>query len=310
MNILPLFYYPTKWVWVDDDQQLLKTMITVFGENTIQPFQSSRLCLDYLKNYKPPLLEKRFLKSNTTDEEYGILQHTPVDFDITMIAELSKKQDRHEEISVIVIDYSMPELDGFGLAEAINFLPIQKILLTGKAEEKEAIDAFNSNLINRFIQKGQADMPNKLSTYFKDLSIDYFKKITSPLLSHLEAEATIPLSDPIFIDFFNKYCEKNEIREYYMIDKQGSLLCIDLYGNKSCLIMQSDRGIQSWLDLYGNEKYLTEDLLFKIKNKEKIPFFGVGKEAWQINQDTWPEYFYTPFLLEGRERYFFATMKL
>lgn len=311
MKTLPLFYYPSKWLWVDDDPILLNTMTHVFGEkNQVEPFQSSQVCLNFLKNYKSPLSQESFLKSSKGDESYGILQHTPVDFDITMIAGLANNPKRHEEITVMIIDYNMPELDGFSLAKAIQSLPIQKILLTGKAQESQAIEAFNHNLIHRFIQKGELEMVNKLSTYLEELSLCYFQKLTWPLLSYLETEAPLPLSDPIFIDFFEDYCEKNKVKEYYLIDKQGSLLCIDEDGNRSCLIIQSDRSIQSWLTLYSNEKYLSDGELAKIQSKEKILFFEPGKEAWQVDPSEWPKHFHTPSILEGRERYFWSQLIL
>ena len=309
MKALPLFYYPSTWLWVDDDKTALNTMKLVFGEkNAILPFQSARQCLDYLSTYKSPLSQHSFLKSITDHENYGILQKTPIDFDVTALSNLVEDSKRHEEITVMVIDYHMPEMDGFALAEAAQNIPAKKILLTGKAQESEAIIGFNRNLIQRFVQKAEEKMTAKLTSYLEELTVQYFEKLTFPLLSYLEAEAVLPQSDPVFIKFFESYQKENNIKEYYLIDKQGSLLCVDSQNNRFCLAIQSSPGIDNWLSLYTDETSPDVNLT-PIKERKKIPFFGAGKEAWQVETDKWPQHFYECSILEGRQKYFWATIK-
>ncbi|MFN7097229.1 MAG: hypothetical protein ACK4PR_06695 [Gammaproteobacteria bacterium] len=311
MKTLPLFYYPNSWVWVDDDKTLLETMALFFGKkNTIKSFQSARTCLNFLQQYKSPLSHQNFLISNKQDLSYGTLQHTPVDFDITILANLANFPERYHEITVIVIDYNMPEMDGYSLAKVIQQLPIQKILLTGKAQENEAINGFNHNLIHRFVQKGIETMKEMLSIYLKELTLQYFQQLTLPLLSYLETESKLPLTDSIFIDFFETYCEQYQIKEYYLADKNGSFLCIDSKGKRSCLVVQTERGINKLLNICQEEGYFQGDKLAMIQNREQIPFFGIGKEGWQIDTSLWHKHMYTPNILEGKERYFWATVPL
>jgi len=297
MKTLPLFYYPSTWVWVDDDRTLLKTMTDTFSEkNRIVSFLSANECLTFLTKHESLLSQAHFLKINRDDEHYGLLQNTPIDFDVTVIAKLAEKNDRHDEVTVAVIDYDMPEMNGFTLAKEIQHLPIQKILFTGNKQDNKAIEGFNHNLIQKFVQKGDVNMFDDLSNYLKELSIQYFQKLTFPLLSYLETEHKLPLSDPVFIDFFESYCESNDVKEYYVIDKQGSFLCIDSQGKQSCLVVHTERSLQQWHSVYGNGKLLQAG--------EKIPFFGVGKEAWGFEASEWLKYFYEPNVLEGREKYF------
>lgn len=311
MKNLPLFYYPHTWLWIDDDRTLLNAMTLAFSEDhQVLPFQSANKCLEFLeKQYQPPSSQFSFLKSNIEDENYGTLQRTPVDFDVTTIAKLADNPERKDEISAMVIDYNMPEMNGFTLAEQTSHSPIQKILLTGNAQDNDAITAFNNNLIQRFVQKADAQMYGKLSDYLTELSRDYFRKLTDPLLTHLEAEVKLPLSDPIFIKFFENYCKNNNIIEYYLIDKNGSFLCINNKGERSCLAVQSNRSIDTWLALHGEEKTLSQDIITALTERKKIPFFGVGKEAWQLDPAEWSEHFYLPEILAGRETYYWVTVK-
>lgn len=308
---LPLFYYPTTWIYVDDDKILLKSMTMVLNEyNLIKTFQSSKLCLNYMNNYIPPSSKHTFLKSMVYDEHHGVLHHTPVDFDITMLAALSKDEERFNEITAIIIDYSMPEIDGFALAEQSNSFPARKILLTGKVQDDQAVKGFNSNLIHRYVQKFEPDMENKLIEYLKLLTFQYFQNITSPLLSYLETENKLPQSDPAFINFFINYCEQNEIIEYYLIDKHGSYLCINKHGNKSCLVMQTDGGIDSWTFMYSKENKLSTKELYEIQTGKKIPFFGIGTEAWQQEETNWSNHLYEANVLKGNEKYYWTMVNL
>lgn len=311
MKALPVFYYPTTWLWIDDDSLLLSSIPHIFTEHDhIKLFQSPKECLSFLHSYQPFLTKKSFLKSIMNDENYGVLQHTPIDFDITMLANIANDPSRHNEITTMIIDYNMPEMDGFSLAQACQSFPIKKILLTGKAKKEEAIIGFNKNLIHRFVQKGVTNLEHELIMQLKELSYQYFQEITTPLLSCLETENPLPLSDPIFIAFFKAYCKKYNVTEYYLIDKQGSFLCINNKREKFYFVIQTDHNIEAWLTIYGTEKELSDDQKTLLQERKKIPFFGGGKEAWQVNPLNWPEHFYTPDILEGRVRYFWTILYL
>lgn len=309
MQTLPLFYYPTKWVWVDDDSTLLDCMVGFFSEhNRILAFDSPTNCLQYLQKYRSPLSEKQFIQCNFEDENCGLLQYTPLNFNVTDIAKMVNDKHRYDEITALVIDYHMPEMDGFTLAQALKDLDVDKILLTGQAQDQEAIHGLNDNLIHRFVRKGETDMEEKLLHYLKEMSYQYFQKKSAPLISLIEAENKLPLSDPAFINFFKKYCHDNQICEYYLIDKEGSYLCIDKKGNQSCLVIQTDNSIENWLTSYSASASLSPKDLHFLQTKNKIPFFGVSKEAWQFETHEWASHFYPASILDGRERYYWASL--
>jgi CheY-like chemotaxis protein len=309
MQVLPLFYYPSTWLWIDDDKTLLDNMVSTFEDyNHIKPFYSPKECLDFLKNYQSPFSKYTFLKSLSSDETYGVLQHTPTDFDVTLLREMANDLHRHEEITAMVIDYQMPEMDGFTFVKEMNSLPIQKILLTGAAQSSDAIIGFNNHLIHRYVQKQEVDLFKKLVMYLQQATLDYFKKISLPLLLHLETENKLPLSDPIFIKHFERYCKENEIEEYYLIDKQGSYLCINKKKQKKCFVVHTEKSIDSWLSSYCSELSLLE--IIALKENKKIPFFGIGKEAWQMDASEWRHYFYPAEIVKGRERYYWTTLDL
>jgi len=308
---LPLFYYPSTWIYVDDDKNLLNTMKMVLSEiNSIKLFQSSVDCLKYIESYEQPSVNFSFLKSITDDEKYGVLNHTPIDFDVTGIPKLVDNKNRYNEISVVIIDYNMPEIDGFSLAKKIHGFSAKKLLLTGKVETNQAIKAFNDHLIQSYVKKFDDCMEEKLIAYLKKLTYEYFQTLTSPLLSYLEVDHKLPQSDPVFINFFKRFCEENSIVEYYLIDKQGSVLLINEKGESFCLVMQSDKAINSWLSFYTSEITIPDNALTAIQARKMMPFLGIGKDLWQSYNIAWDKQLYPSNILEGREEYFWSVVNL
>jgi 1,4-dihydroxy-2-naphthoyl-CoA synthase len=57
----------------------------------------------------------------------------------------------------------IPGMDGFRFCFARKDKNIQKILLTGAADEEIAIDAFNTGCINRFLRKRSCYMEDDTS---------------------------------------------------------------------------------------------------------------------------------------------------
>ncbi len=308
MKALPLFYYPTTILIIDDDKFLIAALEEIFiNKNKTVSFLSSSDCLDFLNKYKPPINHKKLLQSVAENDNFVTPQHSPVDFDVTSLSSILNNSERHNEISTMLIDYKMPEINGFELAKKINN-QLKKILLTGKALESEAIEGFNNNLINRFIQKGKEDTEKNILKYTDELMLNYFNELSLPLLSHLETDFLLPQSDAIFIEFFLELCSEKNIEEYYLIDKNGSYLCVDDKGQKFFLVIHTDRSIKNWLDLNQSENAFSDNQKSDIENRSIIPFFGIGKEAWQLDKDEWKKYLHIAFCLEGRENYYWAIV--
>ena len=68
----------------------------------------------------------------------------------------------------MVVDYSMPEVDGIQFLTSIRNANCMKILLTGIADEREAVAAFNAGLIDCYLKKTDVEMARKLASALDD----------------------------------------------------------------------------------------------------------------------------------------------
>lgn len=309
MKTLPLFYYPSTCILVDDDAFLLSMMSSLFEKtHIIKTFSLPMKCLGYFENYTPPLSSYNFIESDLNDENHGLINKNPRNFDLTKIVKLREDKNRHNEVTVLVLDYQMPEMSGIELGQHLKLDFIQKILLTGNASNSEAIEGFNKDVIQKYIQKGDDKTRNNLLNYVKELSILYFSNITRPLLNYIETDKKTPLSDPVFIDFFDEFREKNKISEFYIIDINGSFFCITQEKKEIVLIVHTENSLNEIISLCRENGKFSHENIKAISEGGKIPFFGIGKEAWQLPSFDFQKNFHTSQNLDGREKYFYVIL--
>lgn len=308
--IQPLFYFPTTFLGVDDNPDALTALKTIFKKNPIQTYITPKEALDFIHHYRSPLSLIPFLRAALDNDDADLLEHCPIDFNVLKIADMVNYADRFKEISVLVIDYNMPELNGLEVCRLLKESPIKKILLTGEGDYREAVAAFNEGIINAFIRKDSPSLQEELLTSVKTLTEQYFFERSQVLLANLETKEPLPLSDPKFIQFFEKWRNDNAIQEYYLMDKTGSFLCLDEAGKTHYFIVHTNNSLDTFMDLYEDEvSSEIQTLLKDVHDRKKIPFFGVGQSPWQEELIHWPQFFYPVSVFEGREAYYWTAIK-
>lgn len=304
---LPLFSYPTTVAWVDDDPCFIATVPQLLEEISTKTFSNPYACIEFFQEYQPFLQGINFRCSYKEADRYEMLNHLPVDLNANALHELPLMNARYNEVSILVTDYNMPGINGLDLCSKLQNQPMKKILLTGVADYQKAVEAFNAGLIDCFIQKENPNIINEVLFHIKRLSKVYLIAQSNALKSHLEIEHSLHLSDPAFIKFFKNLCNEHSIKEYYLIDRLGTFLLIDANGNKKYFVIHTERTLDDFIELYECD---TESISFTqpVKLREKIPFFGVGKEAWQFESLEWDGNFYSPTIFEGSQKYYWTMM--
>jgi len=303
MTVLPLFRYPTTVSWVDDDDVLLQVATDIIGQDeNLITFNSPSSFLSFISTYVPHLETVHFTAPKTECDDYETVNHLPIDINSLAFFQLPTQPERKKEISLLIVDYHMPEITGLELCRHLKNKPFKKILLTGEATIKQAVAAFNEGIIDCFLQKDSPTLIDDIKKHLCILKDEYFLDQSKSLLLHLETDKKIPLSDPIFVSFFKSWCKENEIQEYYLFDKQGNMQVVNSKG-KSCFVIHTDNSLDQFCEIYGDNQDASH-LIADVKERKKVPFFGIGLEGWQCNKNDWPQHFYVPEVLEGREKYY------
>lgn len=305
MQHLPLFYYPTTAVFVDDNKTLLQCLELAFSKKIpLKTFDDPENCLIFIKKYISPLSKKTFIYSDKNSESYGLTDNIDINFKISSIVDIINDQNRYHEISSFIIDHKMPKMDGLTLSKAISPLNIYKILFSGTVDDETVITGFNNDAIQKMLKKSDPFFEIKLLHYIQLNELCFFQSKTHKLLLLLESENKLPQSDAYFIEFFKNIIKEKNIAEYYLIDKNGSLLCIDKNGYRFYFIIHTEKSIDNWLMTYASDCNTAQCII----SREKIPFFGINKEAWQVDACIWGNYFYYANTITGREKYYYAII--
>lgn len=306
-QILPVFMFPTTLACVDDNALFLRYLTAQLEKtHAVEVFDSPRACETFFKTYTEKTSKEEFLHHVAEGELYDTMDHASVDLNFSKLVDLHKKAHKTEEISVLIVDFDMPEINGIDLCSSLKKFPMKKILLTGTLELKQAIKALNDNVIDCYINKDNPELMQEIRSYVDILSQHYFIEKTHGLLNHLETHKKLHLSDEVFANFFAQWCLENQIKEHYVIDKEGTLLVINDKNMISYLVVATDQTLKAFLTLYDDEEFTKAHE--KMKNNAFIPFFGPHVDPLQVDVALWEEYFYEPNILMGKEKYYWIVV--
>ena len=285
---IPVCYFPSTVLFVDDSRDFLLNFILQLDEDlAYQVFNSPHKALAMIDDKQCELeqLSERCLT------EYTEAEHCPdtnltVNLNLAAIHSEIYNARRFSEVSVVVVDYAMPGMNGLEFCKKIKNSSIRTILLTGQADEKLAIEAFNEGLIDRYIQKSAANVTELIAKNIQQLQFAYFQTMSNMITKMLAVSSPSCLHDKVFAKYFNQLCEKHHIVEYYLMDNSGSFLMLDRQGNSSSLIVKTEQDLKTHYDL-ARDNGAPDEILTHLKTGQKIPAFSHANEL----EDRWNDWF-------------------
>jgi CheY-like chemotaxis protein len=251
MSILPIYKCPTKILLIDDNKRYLENLHINLekSDHTYSLFNNPLDALEYLNiQYEPDYWTDRFITQSSNPcrsyEEWNLnfqLYHLPLEI---------YNPKRFEQISCIVVDYSMPGMNGIELCRKIKNPFIKKILLTGDADEQIAVEAFNSGIIDYFIPKATPLVYQKLDDAIKRLSIKYFVDLSSTAYNIVVRNNlnTSALIESNFSKLLRHNIKKYNIVEYYLFESFGCYIMLDAKGKSYGFFIYPESDIKDVLD--------------------------------------------------------------
>jgi CheY-like chemotaxis protein len=169
---LPVYAHPTTTVLVDDSDSFLRSLSFQLDPMLAnKTFHDTTEALHWLRNSAPESavpLHVNFDMQNLPADQCNVA------LDLERIYRIAEQRQRFATPSVLVVDYSMPQMNGLEFCAAVAHLPCKKILFTGAADEKIAVSAFNRGLIDRYIKKSDDHALDILEMEVAALQESYF----------------------------------------------------------------------------------------------------------------------------------------
>jgi CheY-like chemotaxis protein len=146
-------------------------------------------------------------------------------------------QIRYRLATIAVVDYAMPSMNGLDVLRELPAAIEHRVLLTGKAEDHTAIDAFNDSLIDRYIKKQAPDLIHQLMTALKtrrSAPMPRMELIWTSILTNAQRTA---LSDRAVQRELSQWLTSQRCVEYFFLRDPFGMLAL------------SDTGAVHWLQL-------------------------------------------------------------
>ena len=283
------FYFPTNAILLDDDISFLRHFsLLIDPELPCRSLSSAHVALEQINSQEPV--------ARTLGNISGVTTYNDVDekvyINLNKLHEIIYNKNRFSRISIVIVDYDMPEMNGLEFCQQIASTEIKKILFTGKADEKLAVEAFNDGLIDRYIKKGSPNAGPKLNNSIRDLQVEYFDDLTQKIHLAIANNATPFLGDRGFKAMFQDLAEKHRCVEYYISEQPQGFIMLDSNGNSGFLFVQSKDILATHYEiaLSCDAPHETLELL---KHGRHITWFPTadGFYTKTCNSD-WQNYFY------------------
>lgn len=259
---IPCIYYPTTVVMLDDNISLIENIrMTLNDYENIVLFDSPSIAIDFVtsSNAIPPCLD--VLESINQDE---------IDFDNVLAVDYAKLDSfyNHEnQISVLVVDYSMPDINGVEFCERIKSYKSKKIMLTGEADTTIALEAFNNGLIDKFLTKDGSNISVMLNQFINGFKKEYF--LDSNINLFVSSLNDIK-DNRDYIAIFNSWISSNNIIKFHQIDDNGSMVGADSSNVCFSFYVLSENKLFDYINI-AEENAGSDIMLRQLNQREKIP---------------------------------------
>lgn len=280
-------YFPTTAVMVDDNEQFLAALrLKMVGCEPTKLYASPIQALDFVRNAYQPF------------RTYS---------DLSELHKLVFDPKRSETISVVVVDYAMPEMNGVEFCRKIADLPVKKILLTGEADHKIAVEAFNEGIIDKFIRKDEEPLDLIMSGAIAKAKFDYLIELSSNTLSYRYPASKVDGIPEYERLLAGTHFITQGISESYLLDTNGSLFMICSDDTPYWLIIRTDEQLQFFKET-ATDSEAPASIIKQIKTKKQCPLLLTEDEQY-LHPSFWKGYMYPIQSINYWPGYYYALIK-
>jgi len=303
------FHFPTTVAFVDDSPQFLSNLSLQLDSGlAYRLFRSPFSALVALNgaNPSPPAVE-RFFSLYRQRGDKNVARHV-IDVSLDMIHREVHNEHRFEQVSVVVVDFDMPEMDGLEFCRNLKNRAIKKILLTGKADEQTAVRAFNSKAIDRFIRKQDEDVMLQLNRAIAELQREHFEQVEHMLADALSVGTHMFMRDPAFAALFADIARELGIVEHYLCCAPDGILMLDMAGAAHLLIVQTEDMMRGHYEIAFDQN-APEELLATLRSARSLPYFWKTAGNYSPVYDDWQSFLHPANEFKGHDWYLYAVVR-
>ena len=236
----PLFQRPGTVVFLDDDPDYLEMLALVLPRQWhVKLFLRPHECINYLQQ-EPPFWEADAWNQQQLVEQWRAGRPLIPQ----VLAYWSRYTERYALSRVVVVDFSMPGMDGLQVLAELGDWPGARILLTGQADEQVAVRAFNRGLIDQFIPKQTQDISRRLREAVEHLLFTSHARHAQIWRTTLTQEQSALLRSPGVDAWLTSFTQKHWV-EHVVIGQPFGVLGMDANGKVAWLQLETRHGLDA-----------------------------------------------------------------
>lgn len=283
ITTLPICFYPMRKIILDDDNAFSQSILLKMHEKNLMSLDSPIAALNYLQHEYKPFLTKADLITPDSQIINSSTKHI-----INIYIEKLKKmltKTIYNDISVLFVDYHMPEMLGTEFLKKIQHLSFKKALITGENDYKIGIDAFNSGLVDAYLRKDDPGFSTKIQTLISDLEWKYFTDLSNFIYDLPDFDY---LKNINFINAFKQYIKTNDITAFCLSHTQGNFIMQNNKGEQKNVIVRNKSQLKE-LARIAEEDGASLETIKNLNQGKVIPFFGT-REYWEVPANEWDHF--------------------
>lgn len=303
------FYWPTTAAFVDDSAAFLSNLsLQLDPELAFRLFSSPTEALKFLNGRAAQDRPASPIFSPYLDRTEENDAHQVIAMRVDAIRSLAHRPERFDSVSVVVVDYDMPELNGIEFCRRLANPALKKIVLTGKADEHVAVKSFNEGLIDRFIRKHEVDAVETLNQAIHDMQAAYFDKACATVLDALAVSEYAFLKDSALAAHVQGIFESLGIVERYLSYQPHGLLMFDAQGTAYLLIIHTDESLRGVHEI-AVEQGAPASFHAELDSHNSVPYFWRTEGYYPTQCEQWQPYMHPASVFTGERRYTYAIVK-
>lgn len=255
MNVFNYFSRPYTVACVDDDRNFLELLAMALPSSlSVQYFSKTRTFIERIQ-HSTLLAQRDFALFNkalnsTTEAEHTIIR---------LLHYWHNNPQRWSICELGILDYAMPRLNGLEVLGMLPEWPGKRMLLTGVADERVAVEAFNQMLIHRYIPKHTEDVIDKFCAAVREISPQFHMPYQQLVRTQLNDAQISLLKSESASKALRHFADMHWI-EYVVLDNPFGVLGLSSTGGLSWLQLERSCDIEDLKIIAALEPWSTDVL--------------------------------------------------
>jgi CheY-like chemotaxis protein len=241
----PLYHRPSALIFLDDEPGYLEMLAMVL------PHEQSIRFFTLIGSYQEHInaSSQRWQLDLSLHQDMLLRWHQGQSLPNQVLEYWASQTQRFDLPLTTVVDYAMPTATGLQVLQTNPTWPPNRVLLTGRADEQVAINAFNDGLIDRFLTKQHPELVKELQRCLNQLHQIPIDSHESLWKNALRKDRYISLQNADSQKALRAWLNLHRCIEYVVLPEPFGMLALDRNSHAHWLQLELEQDLPTACDI-------------------------------------------------------------